>query len=317
MDTLARHLFDFEAEETKGEKIHFRLLELVVIGFTLRFCWDWGFYIGRNIETVLLPLGVANHIDISFMFSYGVALVNAGLVSLLCLIGFARLWRPAYALALLLFHLQYAARYCLGEISHGSNLIGMSLLALGLAMLFFHDPTQRRRFTKGFLYFFVGIGYTSAGFCKLIGTGLSWPDGHHLWMWIAERQVDVTSKFGAFDPNGLQDLILSDYRVGTLILAFGLMMELTGVLMWWRPTRYVVATALVGMHIGVVLTMNIFFTATTVLMVLLALPWPAIIDRVLSGLKSLISSSSLSTALDSQSSKRSPQPGVRAVRGVR
>lgn len=286
MQSLARELFGFQEKETTGEKILFRFLELFVVFFTIKFCWDWGLYIQR-IDTVVLPLGLANYLDISFMFDHGVSLINAALVTLFCALGLLRIWKPAYLIVLLLFHLQYVARYCLGEISHGSNFIGMSVMGLALAMLFFEEGKRRHRFTFGFLYFTIGIAYTSAAFCKLIGTGITWPDGRHLWMWMAERQVDVLSMSGTFEPNILQQLILSDYRFGTLVLGFGLIAELCAFLMWWRRFRYIVIPALICVHFGIALSMNIFFGAYTYQLIILGFPWPVLIDRLLASYRPL------------------------------
>ena len=279
--TLRRELFSDFAADTTGTHVYFRGLELFLLVYTVYFCWTWGGYIQQNISSVLLPLGLANYIDVSFMFAHNMALLNAALVGVLGLVGFFRLWRPAYLLALFAFHLQYVARYSLGEISHGSNLVGMGVLGLGLALLFFQNEEHRRRFTFGFLYFFIGLGYTSAAACKLIGTGITWPDGRHLLMWIAERKVDTLSKFGAFEPSFLQEMTLQDYRFGTLFLVFGLLTEAISFLMWWRKLRYVVVLLVIGMHIGIFLTMNIFFHASTYLLLLLGLPWHRIIDAVL------------------------------------
>ena len=276
--SLSRELFHFNRDETVGERVYFRVVELFLIYYTLQFCWEWGLYIQRNITEVMLPLGIAQYIDISFMFDQNVALVNAGLVTVLLVLGFFRLWSPAYFTALVLFHLQYVSRYCLGEISHGSNLVGMGVLILGIAHLSFSSQSHRRRFTFGSLYFFIGLGYTSAAVCKLIGTGITWPNGRHLLMWIMERKVDTISKIGAFDPNLLQELVMQNYHWGTLFLLFGLMAEGLSFLMWFRRYRYYIVMLVVGMHFGIVLTMNIFFEASTYFLILLALPWGRIID---------------------------------------
>lgn len=291
IQTLSRELFAFDQTETRGDRIYFRILELFIVAYAVWYCWDWGVYIQENISSVLLPLGLAQYIDVSFMFDHYLGPANAVLVAVLGLVGFVRLWRPAYLLALLAFHLQYVARYSLGEISHGSNLIGMGVLGLGLALLVFRSEFHRQRFTLGFLYFFIGLGYTSAGFCKLIGTGITWPDGHHLLMWIAERKVDTIAKFGAFEPSILQELVLQDFRFGTLFLLIGLFTELISFLMWWRKYRYVVVLLVVGMHIGIVFTMNIFFHASTYLLLLLGIPWNRVIDRVLEWMPALPSPS--------------------------
>lgn len=279
--SLATQLFSDDAPETRGDRVYFRLVELFILAYAVWFCWKWGVYIQQNVSSVLLPLGLANYVDVSFLFDHNVALLNAGLVALLGVAGFFRLWRPAYLLALLAFHLQYTARFSLGEISHGSNLIGMGVLGLGIALVAFRSESMRRRFAFGYLYFFIGLGYTSAGICKLIGTGITWPDGRHLLMWIAERNVDVLSTFGAFEPNVLQELVLTDYRFGTAILLFGLFAELASVLMWWRRWRYPVVLLLVTMHIGIYVAMNIFFAASTYFLILLGLPWNRVFDRLL------------------------------------
>lgn len=281
LDTLGRHLFGADGPETQGDRLYFRTVELFILGYAVWFCWDWGLYIQQNISSVLLPLGLANYVDVSFLFDHNVALLNAGLVAVLGGLGFFRFWRPAYLLALVAFHFQYVARYSLGEISHGSNLIGMGVLGLGVALVAFRSESVRRRFTFGFLYFFIGLGYTSAAVCKLIGTGIMWPDGRHLLMWIAERKVDTLSKFGAFEPNILQEWVLTDYRVGTAILLFGLFAEAVSFLMWWRPYRYPVVLLVVSMHLGIYVTMNIFFAASTYFLILLSLPWNRVFDALL------------------------------------
>lgn len=280
LQKLSDELFGGDSSKTVGNRLYFRGVELFIVAYAFYYCWEWGLYVQQHVSSALLPLGLAQYLDVSFMFDNYLAPANAVLVGVLGGVGFLRLWRPAYLLALLAFHLQYVTRYCLGEISHGSNLIGMGVLGLGLALVAFESETQRRRFTFGFLYFFIGLGYTSAGICKLIGTGLHWPDGHHLLMWIAERKVDTLSKFGAFEPGFLQELVLSDYRFGTLFLTVALLTELCSFLMWWRRYRYVIVLLVLGMHVGIVFTMNIFFHASTYFFILLGLPWHRIIDRI-------------------------------------
>jgi len=276
--TLREELFETDEYETRGGRIYFRLIEFFLVAYAIHYCWSWGVYIQQNITSVLLPLGMANYVDVSFLFDHNVALVNAGLVAVLGIVGFFRLWRPAYLLALIAFHFQYVARFSLGEISHGSNLVGMGVLGLGLALLVFRSEANRRRFTFGYLYFFVGVGYTSAAVCKLIGTGLHWPDGRHLLMWIAEREIDTMSKFGAFEPNVFQELVLFEYHFGTAALLFGLVAEFFSFLMWWKKYRYFIVSLVAVMHIGTKISMNIFFPATTYLLILLAIPWHRVID---------------------------------------
>ncbi len=277
---LFRNLFGFELEETKGEIVFFKIFELFVIFAIMHLAWKWGAYIPR-ISDVVLPLGIAQYVDITFMFGNTAGLVNAGLITTLLLIGYFRISRFAYFAGFLLVHLQYAARFSLGEIPHSSNMITMALLALGLAMLAFTDASHRRRFALGFTYFYVGLGYTLAGISKLGGTGLNWADGRHLWMWVNEKGVDVLSKTGAFDPNFLQELVLASMTLATLILAFGILTELFAFLIWFRKLRTPVILAVLGLHVGIDIIMNIFFYLSVMLLVVLGLPWSKWIDRAL------------------------------------
>lgn len=275
-----KHLFDFDREETTGEIVFFKIFELFVAGGTLFLAWTWGEYILR-ISDVVLPLGIAQYIDISFLFEHSLSLVNAAVISVLVVLGFFRVTRYAYLGAFLLLHLQYAARYSLGEIPHSANMLGMTLLGVALAMLLFQSSLHRRRFTMGFTYFFVGLGYTLAAISKLVGTGITWPDGRHLWMWINEKSVDVLSKTGTLDLNWLQEWALSDYTVATVFLAFGLLTELFAFLMWWRPLRTPVVLAVIALHVGIDLVMRIFFYLAVIELALLALPWARFIDWAL------------------------------------
>lgn len=273
-------LFGFEREETPGEVIFFRVFELFVAVYTVKLAWDWGLYTLR-ISDIVLPLGIAQHVDVSFMFDHSLSLVNAGFISALVVVGFFRLSRYGYAAAFLLLHLQYAARYSLGEIPHSANMFGMTLLGLSLAMLAFSHARQRRRFTLGFAYFFIGLGYTVSAACKLVATGLSWPSGQHLWLWIGEKNVDLFAKTGVFDPNWLQQLALDHYGLATAFLVVGLLTELSAFLMWWPRFRTPVICAVIGLHIGIHLTMNILFVLSLIELILLGFPWAVWIDRAL------------------------------------
>lgn len=274
-----KNLFQYGKTTTKGEVIHFKFFELFIIGFVIYFAWDWGFYI-QQIGEVVLPLGIAQYIDVSFMFDNSISLVNGALMIIFVLLGFFRIFpRYSYLIAFLCFHLHYVSRYSLGEISHGSNFIGMSLLAFAVGLFFFKDPKVYRRFIFGFLFLFLGIGYTSAGVSKLIGTGITWPDATHLWLWIAERRVDVLSAGGAFSLNWLQQLILEYRWIGTLTLLFGLLTELFGFLLWFDKTRPYIASALIMMHLGVYLTMNILFDVYIYQLLIIGFPWGYFLDK--------------------------------------
>lgn len=277
---LLEQLFDFERESTTGEAVFFKLFEAFVATGTLYLAWTWGAYILR-ISDVVLPLGLAQYVDVSFMFGNVLPLVNAGVISLLVLLGFFRLTRYAYLAAFLLLHLQYAARYSLGEIPHSANMLGMTVLAFALAMLIYDRPVHRRRFALGFTYFFVGLGYTLAGLSKLVGTGLAWSDGRHLWMWINEKGIDAFSKTGVLDYNWLQTLSLEQYWVATAFLTFGLLTELVAFLMWWKRFRMPVIVAVLGLHLGIYIIMNIMFYLSFIELIFLGFPWAVWIDRFL------------------------------------
>lgn len=280
MKTLLHNLFDFEREETPGEILFFRIFEGFVVLATLKLAWEWGFYI-RRISDVVLPLGIAQYIDVSFLFASGLSLLNAGLITALVGLGFFRVTRYAYLAAFLLLHLQYAARYVLGEIPHSANMLGMTLLGLALAMLCFGAPALRRRFTLGFTYFFVGLGYTVSAFCKLVGTGPLWVDGRHLWLWIHEKAIDVFAKSGALELNWMQELALSDYWIATAFLTIGFLSELSAFLIWWKPFRLPVGLAVIGLHLGIHFVMNILFLLSLIELVLLTFPWARWIDGTL------------------------------------
>ncbi len=283
MKKLLTNLFDFEREETLGELLFYRVFELVMTYWVLLFAWEWGFYI-LKISDVVLPLGVANHLDISFMFAHHLSLFNAVAITGMMALGLLRLWRFGYLAALVLMHFQYAARFSLGEISHGSNVIGMALLGMALGMVLFRERKHMHRFVFGFLYFFLGLGYVSAAACKLVASGPLWVDGHHLWLWIAERTVDTFSLNGVIEHNALQQMILGSHTLATMILAFGLMTESLAFLMWFKRTRPWIMPLLIMMHVGILLSMKINFPANNVLLLLLAYPWGSWIERGLTHL---------------------------------
>ncbi|MBV1858164.1 MAG: hypothetical protein KUG77_07100 [Nannocystaceae bacterium] len=280
-ERLATELFDFARPSTRGEMLFGRIFEALMVLWTLQHCWEWAPYIQR-IEAVVLPLGVANYLDVSVFFDDGLSYALAAGVTVAVIAGFFRWTKLAYPVGLVGFHLLYVSRYSLGEISHGSNFVGLALLAFTIATIAF-DKDERTvlRFAFGFLFFVYGIGYTSAGVCKLIGTGLDWPRSAHFALWVGERTIDVTSREGVFEPTFLQRLGLAYPWLGSASLAFGLMAELAGVLMWVRRYRMPVVLALLGMHIGVDLTLDILFLHNIMILALLALPWGKLLDMML------------------------------------
>lgn len=281
-DRLSTELFQPDRPETKGEIIFFRLFELFVICYVVKLSWEWGYYMLRNSD-VVLPLGMAHYIDVTFMFHHSISLISAAIITGLVAIAFFRLGgRWMYFVAMLLFHMQYVGRFSQGEIPHSANLIGMSLLCISLGFIFFEEAIKKRRFILGSLIFFIGLGYTSAAFAKIIGTGIFWADGNHLWLWIAEKKTDILSRTGFFDYNFLQELALSSRTAATAILTVGWLTELSGFLIWWRKLRPWVITGIIMMHLGITLSMNIRFDAFIYELILIGYPWASLIDRYIS-----------------------------------
>lgn len=275
--SLTENLFGTDRPETRGERIFFRVFEAVVVGIAVYVAWQWAFYIPRIAE-LTHPEGIARYVDLSFLLVGGRARLLAGALSGLAVVGFLRLWRGAYLGVFLLLHVQCAARFSLGKIEHGTNFIGMALLALALATLAFRAPGERRRFALGFTVFFVGLSYPLAAFSKLVGTGITWPDGRHLGMWMHEKGIDALAKTGATDLNALQQLTMDHWGLATAFLVGGLLTELSGGLFWWRRFRLPVGLALIGLHVGIDLVMGIRFLFSIVLLVLLTFPWARWVD---------------------------------------
>lgn len=274
---LSANLFGFEDRDSKGQRIFRTALELFIAGATVYLAWTWGSYTLR-VADIVLELGLARYIDISFMHGNNLPLYNAGAITVLLGLGFFRVGRWPYAVAFVLLLLQYAARFTLGEIPHSANLVGTGLLGFALGQLFFPDEVSRTRFGLGFTYLFVGLAYTFAAWSKLIGTGINWPDGRHLWMWINEKAVDEIARSGFVELNFLQEIVLSSIVLATLFLIFGLISEFFAFLLWFKPFRTWVIIALIGLHMGIWMTMDILFKLSIIELVLLAPPWAKIID---------------------------------------
>lgn len=272
-------LFQVRKPRTWGELWHFKLFEFFVASYVIKYAWEWAFYIPRNSD-VVLPLGIAKYIDISFMFGETWAAGNAILITILCFFSFFRLkYKWQYLLALVLLHVQFAARFSQGEIPHSMNMVGMSLLALALGTFFFQRPWEISRFTFGSVYFFVGLSYFSAAIAKLIGTGLNWFDGQHLWLWMAEKSTDILSRTGQFEFNWLQELALEHLPVASAILLFGWLTEFSGIFMWSKKARPFITTAIIGMHLGITMTMNIRFDSYVIELLIIGYPWDLLFDQ--------------------------------------
>ncbi len=276
---LGENLFDPNVGESLGSKVFFRLLELFLVYAAISKAWGWAAYL-EQMQFVVLRLGIANYIDPSWMFGTWPGRMNAALISAMMLVGFFRLWRGAYLVAALALIWQFSARYCLGEIPHSTNLAGTTLLIMGVGFAAFADPAWRTRFIVGMTYFYAGVAYSLAAVSKLIGTGITWPHGRHMQLWIHEKSVDSFSKFGSYDLNWLQQLILEHQWVGTVVLSFGLLSEAAGFLMWWKKLRMPVIAAILGLHLGIHIVMGIFFHLNMIQLVLMGLPIATLYAKV-------------------------------------
>lgn len=266
-------LWGFNRPEKPLERPFFRLLEVYAVAYTLYFVWTWAFEIQQQAD-VILPLGLANYIDISMWFENNISIYAAILLTLSTLSAFFRIktaW--SYWVVMILFHLQYAARYSQGEISHGSNFVGTTVLMYAIGFSFFKHETEVRRFTIGSLFFVLGFGYTSAAICKMVGTGLHWFDGAHLQLWIGERTIDTISKFGFIEYNWLQELLMQKKWMASVTLLFGLAAEFFGFLLWFRSTRYLMIPVLIGMHLGIYWSMNILFDMFIYQLLVMMIPY--------------------------------------------
>ncbi|MDZ7773418.1 MAG: hypothetical protein U5K31_11865 [Balneolaceae bacterium] len=282
LNRLMYNLFDWEEPESFGVRTYLRVFEFFVAAYSLIYAWSWGFYI-RKIHDVVLPLGLANYINDEIFFGNDLALWLAGLLTLLTTAGFlgrGRRFRWAYLAAFPLLHLLYVTRFSLGEIPHSSNLVGFGLLGLGLGFVFFKDRLKALSFGYGLMIFFIGLGYTTAGISKLVASGVTWVDGHHLWLWIAEKSTDVLSGYGSFELNALQEVALSSRTAATAILGVGLLTELSAFLLWFKRLRPWITLAVIGMHIGIYYSMNIFFLSYMIGLVIVGFPWHLLLNRL-------------------------------------
>lgn len=273
MDSLLQNLFEFKESDSLGVKLYLRLFELFSVIYTLIYAWEWGFYILR-ISDVVLPLGLANYIDVELFFGNNLPLISAGLMTVMATSAFfSKKYKWLYIIVFLLLHLQYVTRFSLGEIPHSSNLIGFSMLGLGLAFCFIRDKWRALSFAYGFLVFFIGLSYTSASISKLVASGITWVDGNHLWLWIAEKSTDVLSAEGTFALSWVQELALQSRFIATIILSIGLLTELCSFLFWWKKLRPIITLVLIGMHIGIYYSMNIWFMSYLIELSLIGFPW--------------------------------------------
>ncbi len=264
-------IFDFKSQTTPGEVLKFRVFEAYIAYAITSTVLNWADYI-QHVEAVVHPLGLAHHLPLGWMLNPWVPWVNAVAIGLFSVAGLLGLFRWGYACAFGLMLFQYAARYCLGEIPHSANLIGMALLGFSIANVAFRGAHNIRRFALGFTFFSIGTCYFSAALCKLAVAGLDWPLGEHLSLWVYNKETDAFSKSGEWGLNLVQQFIVDHRWAGTLFLTTGLVSELGSVLVFHPKFRLYALWAIIGLHLGILASMEIFFQTATISLVILALP---------------------------------------------
>lgn len=279
MNYFWQQLFDPDESESLGQRLQFLAFEVVVLVRANLELWRWAEII-PNQPGVPKPSGIANYIDVSFLMQGAAAQINAALCGLLLLLGLSGRVRGAYAGAFAAFALQYAARFGLGKVQHGTNMLGMALLALAIAELAYRDVRVRRKATLGLVVLMFSIGYSLAAFAKYAATGLRWVRGQNLWLWIEQKRIDTLSAGGHGELNALQALVMRSKPLATFFLCLGLASETAAVVMWWRPARRWVMLALAGMHMGISAVMNIHFTASVLILLAFGLPIAEIVDAL-------------------------------------
>lgn len=278
-EKIGNQLFEPNRDVTPGELLFFKLFELFIAVYTIKYAWEWGIYSQLRNSEVVLSLGAANYLDVSFFFDHQFALVVAGLMTIGTLLAYVRKGpKWTYLVVMLLLHLQYVTRFSQGEIPHSSNLIGMAVFCFAIGAIFFPGKNKMPRFVLGSIIFFTGLGYTSAFVAKMIGTGINWFDGRHLWLWIGEKSIDILSRNGEWSPNLVQQIALSSTTMASITLLFGWFTEMIGITMWWKKLRPYTTTLIIGMHVGITLSMNIRFDAFVMQLILIGFPWYILID---------------------------------------
>jgi hypothetical protein len=279
MSFFWRELFDPRETDSYGSRAQELLFELVVVLRAQYEVWTWAKIIPLQ-PGMPKPAGVARLVDVSFMIDSLAANANAALTGLFMLLGLTRRLRAGYLLGLCAFHLQYVARFGLGKVQHSTNMLGFAMLALAAAHLAYEDPVLRRKAAIGYTVLLFSLGYSLAAFAKLRARGFGWADGHHLWLWVNEKRIDVIAASGRSQMNVLQKLVLKNVHLATLFLAGGLAAEMASALMWWRRARRWIMLALAAMHLGIAYVMNIHFVPNVLILLSLGLPIAELIDFV-------------------------------------
>jgi hypothetical protein len=274
-----RELFDPDEPESYGQKVQSFVFEAVVVLRAQYELWSWTDIIPLQ-PGIPKPAGIARFIDVSFMIDAFAASANAAFASLFLLLGLTRRLRFGYLLGFLSFHLQYVARFGLGKVQHSTNMLGFAMLALALAHLAYSDPVLRRKASVGLTVLLFCAGYSFAAYAKWRAKGLRWADGHHLWLWVREKRLDVLAASGRPQVNFVQKLVLKNVYIATFFLAGGLLAETASSLLWWRRVRRWIMLALAAMHMGIADVMKIHFVPNVLILLALGLPIAELVEHL-------------------------------------
>ncbi|MEM1269187.1 MAG: hypothetical protein AAGI08_03975 [Bacteroidota bacterium] len=235
-----------------------RLLEWTVVAWCAWFAGQWAVQIAPA-AVLTEPAGLAQYVDLALFTRGAWPMLWAGVAWAGLALGVFRKGRWSYAVAVVALHVLYVARFSFGKLPHGSNLTATILVGLAVAAVAFREETERRRFVMAYAFVFVGLGYGLAAVSKLVGTGWTWPDGQHLWLWIHEKGIDRLSRDGAWTPSLLQGLVLDSRLAGTLMLSIGWLSEWIAFLLPVRRLRLPILLLLAALHLGVYPILGISF----------------------------------------------------------
>ncbi len=128
------------------------------------------------------------------------------------------------------------------------------------------------RWVSFLVVLFMATYYGYAGFNKVVSSGWLAFDGLNIQLILV----------GENEPNAFARPLLNSRMLATILMSATIILEAGALLAFWnRWTRLWWALCLIGMHVGVLLAMKIYFLPCIAVLSWLAVPsWEAIIDAV-------------------------------------
>ena len=273
------HCIEVPETLTPYHIINFKLFEFFIVCNAVYLSWYWGLDM-RNWSGIITPHGIAHYVDITFLYVNIFPLINASAITVFSILAFLRIkskWLYAAVFILLLLH--FSAIFSGTKLRHDTHFIGVGILSFSLVTFFFKTHKDKYRFIFGFNIFFMGLGYFLSSMSKLIGTGLHWVDGRNLHIWILRKGTEILTDTGLLDFLPMQLLVLDHIALGTLFLVIGLTVEFLAPFFWFRKTRPISTLAILGMHFGIFITLNISFHMNMIQLIIIGLPWPDLLKK--------------------------------------